>query len=565
MSYADAPTPRSGDDPPETLADLLASWPGGGGALRVDCGLLLAEAVSRLDAAGDSPGLLVCRGEDGPVVAAVPRSEIAATVSRLLADRGDPQRTLNDFVGEWQKPMLRLDAATTLSCAVKLAIARPAAQRYEPVLIDSGEHGPAMLDLRALLLAQCTALEQTALQAETSRAATEQRAAARTRFLVAMGHEIRTPMTAILGFTELLADDSLRPHERALHGDAIRRNADHLLQMLNDLLDASKLESGKMTIEARACDPLASIDDAIAIMRHSAEHKGLSLERTAAGVNPPCITADPLRLRQILLNLLSNAIKFTDRGGIRIELVAVPGPAPALAIHVRDTGSGMTPEQCREVFEAFNQADPTIARRFGGTGLGLSISRQLAELMGGSLTCTSTPGHGSTFTLFLKANLAVTTNAQADAFPAPTTTTTDARPLAGIRVLVAEDSIDNERLICTQLTRAGASVLAVRDGSAAVKAILHPSSGSEPIDVILMDVEMPVMDGLVATKLLRARRHTLPILAMTAHDAGSHRQLCLEAGCNDQLVKPIRRDQLLQSISQWAAKHRSGRTGRAAA
>lgn len=533
------------------LDDLLAAWPGGA-ALRIDPSDPLADAAARLDAAADAPGLVIALSGGGtPGFAAVPRRMVAATVGRVLAMRADPRAPVAAFLDDWREAPLTLHPSTTLSEAIKAAISREPAARYDPILIGAGNEPPAMLDLRALLLAQCAALESAAQRAEAARIAAEEAAAARTRFLVHMGHEIRTPMTAILGFADLLGGDALSAAERAEHGRAVRRNADHLLQMLNDLLDASKLESGRMTIEAAACDPLACIDDAVAILGPAARAKGLTLSRTLRTDIPGSIVSDPLRLRQIMLNLVANAIKFTDRGGVRIEVGAdapTIGRERRLTIRVTDTGPGMTPRQCREVFEGFSQADPSIARRYGGSGLGLSISRQLAELMGGSLTCSSTPGSGSTFTLVLKATPAVTNPTSS----ATSTPSAASRPLAGRRILIAEDGIDNERLIRTLLNRAGAEVITVRDGAAAVKVLLNPAASAPRFDVVLMDVEMPVLDGLKATRVLRARGYAEPIVAMTAHDTDSHRRLCLEAGCSDQLVKPVRREALIEAVARWA-------------
>lgn len=563
MSSQDPDNP-SGTDPSvrTRLADLLAAWPGGG-ALRVDAGDPLIEVVSRLDAAADAPGLFIRSGR-GPQrrLTAVPRRLIAATVARLLAAHGDTNVPVGTFLDEWREPMLALDPSTTLSEAVKAAIARDPARRYDPVLIELEGATPAMIDLRVLLMAQCAALETTIQRIESERIAAEHAAEARTRFLVHMGHEIRTPMTAILGFADLLGGDTLSAPERAEHGRAVRRNADHLLQMLNELLDASKLESGKMTIEATACDPLACIDDAIAILRPAARTKGLALSRTLRSDIPGTILSDPLRLRQIMLNLMTNAIKFTEHGEVGIDIEAdapAIGRERTLTIRVCDTGPGMTAEQCREVFEGFNQADSSIARKFGGTGLGLSISRQLAELMGGTLTCSSMPGAGSTFTLVLKATPAVTNSTPAPTAPARDTS----RSLDGLRILIAEDGIDNERLIRTHLARAGAEVISVLDGAAAVKVLLNPTPAAPAFDVVLMDVEMPVLDGLKATRILRARGYSRPIVAMTAHDSDSHRHLCLEAGCSDHFVKPIRRELLIDSVRRHARS--AGRPVRTAA
>lgn len=556
--------PLSDAPRPIRLADALADL-AGGEALRVRADSTLSEAVSRLDAAADAPGLLVFGDNEDALLCAVPRRTIDTTIARILAAQGNPDCQLLELIDDWRDPVLRFDAGFPLGQAIAAAVARAPAMRYDPVLIESSDQGVTLVDLRVLLLRQCRALEESVRLAETERASAEQAAEARTRFLVDLGHEIRTPMTAIVGYADLLAGGRTSRPERDQHAHSIRRNADHLMQVVNDLLDASKLESGKMTIESAACDPLACIDDAISIVRQSAEAKGLAIGRTVTGLPPGCILSDPLRLRQILLNLLANAIKFTDRGGIDVELVDVPWPVPSLMIHVRDSGAGMTPEQCDGVFAEFQQADATISRRFGGSGLGLSISRRFAEMLGGTLTCSSLSGYGSTFSLHLRGIQTLTMTAQtgsADRSPAESRVPGS---LTGLRILIAEDGIDNERLVCTHLMRAGAETLVVRDGASAVKSMPVSAQGAGRIDLILMDVEMPVMDGLQATRMLRSRGVRTPILATTAHDAESYGQKCREAGCDELLVKPVRPEALIETILRLVNLGRAGRENRAAA
>jgi len=533
------------------LATLMAQWPG---ALRLSDSCTIAEAVSRLDAAPDAPGLMVERCGRAPL----PISRIAVTsgITQMLTVSGASGMPLAGFVNQWATPLLELPSSTLLGDAVRAAVSRNAATRFEPILITDPERPTLMVDLRILLLAQCSALEGAVGAISAAKIAAEDAVAARTRFLVGLGHEIRTPMNAIVGFAEYLAGNSLSSTERAEHGAAIRRNADHLLAVVNDLLDASKIESGKMTVERIACDPLQCIDVAMDILRPAAQSRGLTFTRAVRGTIPRVIDADPLRLRQILLNLLSNAIKFTERGSVTVEVACDPSiHTPALRISVIDTGPGMTDAQCREVFAGFSQADGTISRRFGGSGLGLSISRQFAQLMGGRLTCDSAPGRGSTFTL------TIGTRASTQSLLPPQLfvnhgdhTNSTSHALTGLRILLAEDGPDNQRLLHAHLARAGAEVILAADGFAAVQAAMAPEFGAPPIDVILMDHEMPVMDGLQATRVLRSRHYTGPIIALTAHDSEQHRVRCLQEGCDDFLVKPIDRQNLIQTVARWASR-----------
>ncbi len=514
----------------------MPQWPS---ALRVEGDATLAEVIGRLDAAPDAPGVLVAIYGGAPVP--VTRSTVASKLAQCLASGRTPHASIGGLLTQWDRPVLELADTTALNEAVKCAVQRPPESRFEPVVIRDRFGAATMVDLRVLLLTQCTQLETAFEEVSAAKAEVESAAAARTQFLVGLGHEIRTPMTAIVGFAELLASDGLTPSEREQNSAAIRRNADHLMAVVNDLLDASKLEAGKMTVESIAFEPLACVDEAVAILRPAAENRGLRLERTVSSELPKSITADPLRLRQIVLNLLSNAIKFTAHGSVHVDVVyETAAPRPQLKVVVRDTGQGMTEQQCVQVFEAFNQADTSIARRFGGSGLGLSISRQLATLMGGTLECVSRPGEGSTFTLTI-ADAGAERTAIPDAEHA-------GKRLQGLRVLLAEDSVDTQRLIRTHLSNAGAEVVVVGDGVAAVRTALG-TPGGRGFDVVLMDSEMPGMHGVQATQLLRARQYVGVILALTAHTSEEHRVQCLRAGCNGVLTKPIRRADLLEGIA----------------
>ncbi len=410
---------------------------------------------------------------------------------------------------------------------------------------------------------------------ERARRAAEEAARAKSEFLANMSHEIRTPMTAILGFADVLAEDkalaAAGPGGReALDAiDTIRRNGRHLLSVINDILDLSKIEAGKMAVESVPTDPAQACADVVSLMRVRADAKSLALDLLQQGPIPRTILTDPVRLKQILTNLVGNAIKFTETGSVRIHLAFEPAPdAPTLRISVEDTGIGMTTDQLAALFTAFHQADSTTTRRFGGTGLGLAISGRLAEAMGGTITVHSQPGRGSRFTLTLPVDRAAaldlhdaapTRPAPARVEPAANIAHRDApaaRPLEGLRILVAEDGPDNQRLILAYLTRAGAQVRLVENGRLAVEAVAaeHSPPNAPGFDLVIMDMQMPEMDGYTATRALRAAAPGLPVIALTAHAMPEERERCFNAGCVGYATKPIDRAAFIALCSSHALR-----------
>lgn len=377
-------------------------------------------------------------------------------------------------------------------------------------------------------------------------------------FIANMSHEIRTPMTAIMGYADLLLDAKVTAEERRSHIQTIRRNGDHLLSILNDVLDISKIEAGKMTFEAVPCSPASIIVDVASMMRVRAKEKGLSLDVQYATAIPETIESDPTRLRQVLVNLVSNAVKFTGRGGIRVvvrcESSAKEG---SLTFEVVDTGIGMSESQLARVFEPFVQADSSTTRQFGGTGLGLAICRRLSLMLGGGLVVESQPGQGSTFKLTVRTGALDGVRMfdrweEAGASLSPcdpvSAADTSARPL-GCRVLLAEDGPDNQLLVATHLRRAGARVTIVENGRLAVERARASWRAGDPFDVILMDMQMPEMDGYEATRALRAEGYDLPIVALTAHAMSGDRAKCIAAGCSGYLTKPVTRHGLVAAVA----------------
>ncbi|MEM6468661.1 MAG: ATP-binding protein [Planctomycetota bacterium] len=387
---------------------------------------------------------------------------------------------------------------------------------------------------------------------------------AKSDFLACMSHEIRTPITAVLGYTELMLRDIVSdPAEQRQHLETIHGNGTHLLQLLNDILDLSKIEADRIEVERIECKPAKIAVEVLRSLRGKASEKGLKLSLSSRGRIPESVSTDPTRLRQILNNLLGNAIKFTESGEIRVTLNTVVTEenvrANELAIEIQDTGIGMTEEQLQRVFDPFSQADTSTTRKYGGTGLGLSISKRLAEALGGGLDVDSKFGEGSRFTLRVAAETQPDTRMLDESeIKAMLGSVTQANwseiDLKGIHVLVVDDAQTNRHLIRRLLINSGANVECVCNGQEALDALLHADGTrrTHQFDVVLMDMQMPVLDGYGATGRLRAAGCQLPIIAMTANSMVGDDQKCRDAGCSDYLSKPINLDALLKRVRHWA-------------
>jgi signal transduction histidine kinase/ActR/RegA family two-component response regulator/HAMP domain-containing protein len=386
---------------------------------------------------------------------------------------------------------------------------------------------------------QARELSYRNVELEQLRVSAESANAAKSEFLANMSHEIRTPMTAILGFAELLQDPTLSCDERASHAATIRRSGEHLLSIIGDVLDLSKIEAGRLSVDVSRSSLDAILAEVEQVMRPRAQAKGIPFTLVCAPHTPSEIETDPTRLRQILLNLVGNAIKFTDRGSVRLDVDLVP-PAPGatsgfVRFAVRDTGVGIPPAIIESLFEPFTQGDASLSRRHGGTGLGLTISRRLARMLGGDVTVTSSPGAGSTFTATVSCGSACSSPSSRLAPSRPTRVPRTSFQ-APLRILLAEDAPDTRRLFSYHLMRAGATVDVADSGRAALDAI---DAAAPPFDLILMDMQMPGLDGYTATRRLRERGIATPVIAITAHAMSGDRERCLEAGCTEYVAKPI--------------------------
>lgn len=387
---------------------------------------------------------------------------------------------------------------------------------------------------------------------------------AKSEFLANVSHEIRNPMAAILGFSELLLDPSEGDERKQDAALTIRSNGEHLLALLNNVLDLSKLESGRVDVECIETPLLPLLVGLGNLISLPAAAKGLELEFEAHSALPAVIRSDPTKLRQILVNLLGNAIKFTSSGKIQLLCRFLRGQTNRLSFDVVDQGIGMTEEQQKKVFEAFAQADASTTRRFGGSGLGLAISRRLARLLGGDIFVEGRLDEGCCFSVSVQVELPEELDwlppGRIDLSQAGDTEREDGarsgKQLDGLSILYAEDGPDNQRLVSHILGRAGGEVTLVDNGELAVRAIAAAS-----FDVILMDMQMPVMDGYSAARDIRASGCETPIIALTAQAMSSDRARCIAAGCDEYLSKPIKNRLLVEAVGKIArACQRAGRS-----
>ena len=383
----------------------------------------------------------------------------------------------------------------------------------------------------------------------------EQALLAKSRFLANMSHEIRTPMNGVLGFTQQMLEGNLDIDQRR-RAELIAESGKVMMQLLNDILDLSKIEAGMLSITPEPLDLAHCLKRCVRLLSPIAEQKGLALTCAVATDIPSHVLVDGLRVQQVVLNLLGNALKFTETGFVAVRASwAAPGQ---LAIEVADSGVGIAPDRHAAVFQIFTQADSSTVREFGGSGLGLSISRKLAQLMGGDIALTSTPGRGSTFVLQIPADRAYAAAAAAqDLWDQHTDRRQDARVAHVKRVLVAEDHDINQLLIADILTRLQIEYAIAPDGAQAIALIEAAASRNEQYDLVLMDMQMPVMDGLQATRAIRARGHApedLPIIALTANAYPDDIASCIAAGMQAHLAKPVSSHDIDQVLRRWCPR-----------
>jgi signal transduction histidine kinase/FixJ family two-component response regulator/HPt (histidine-containing phosphotransfer) domain-containing protein len=450
---------------------------------------------------------------------------------------------IDEALGNWPSIAITLSVITA-GCSIAVAFAAATIgrwSRHQQVLAQVKEEQAAAENAR--IAAEAELLRERERHADAANRA-------KSSFLAMMSHEIRTPMNAVLALAGTLLDEPLPPEQRRIV-TTIRDSGDDLLRILNDILDYSKMEAGRIALESLAFAPATLCQNVTAIMAARAAAKGLFLREEVGPDLPPLLLGDAGRIKQILMNLVSNALKFTTAGGVTIttRCCARDDNQATLEWRVSDTGIGIPAEKLENLFKEFSQADNSIARRFGGTGLGLAISKRLVDQMGGTITIDSAEGKGTTFSLRL--SLPITTARQPEAGAEHANgeqklveaLTQLGRPA---RILVAEDNPTNQFVMAQLLKSFDIRVHVVNDGIEAIEA----AAAIAP-DLIFMDMQMPEMDGLEATRVLRKRRGrlaTLPIIALTANAFAESAAACREAGMNDFIVKPIKKERLIGAI-----------------
>ncbi len=550
-------TPRgpSGKNEREDVSSTLANLP----RHEMSVGTTVrCEIVARaFEARTDLPGVLVIDGSE--LLGVISRGQFQVCLSHPSGLASFLQRPIWELLDQFPADLWLLPHDTEVSEATRFALNRPNGCLYEPLVVAEPDGRYTLLNIHTLMLAQTQLLAQANDLLQQKIAAAEAANAANNEFLANMSHEIRTPMTAILGFAENLLDGVKDNAENQSAVKTIVRNGEHLLEVINDVQDLSKIEAGKLEIERQATSLPQIVADVLSVMCAAAEAKQLALRLRYLGPIPEFVQTDPNCLRQILINLIGNAIKFTSQGHVelQVELLDPQADRPQLRFVVADTGIGLSREQIDKLFCPFTQANGSTTRKYAGTGLGLSIGRRLARMLGGDVSVASEPGRGSQFAVVIETgSLAGVTlidnpNEVVSRGESPRASLLDDVQL-DCRILLAEDSPDNQRLIGTLLERWGADVTFAHSGEMAVELAWGEFRHGRPFDVILMDVQMPALDGYSAARRLRSLGYQEPIIALTANARGEDKQRCLNAGCDDYVTKPIRRAELRRVIlEQW--------------
>jgi signal transduction histidine kinase/ActR/RegA family two-component response regulator len=474
------------------------------------------------------------------------------------------QAAMRDGASGYEQEFRMRDANKTVWLREKVAIERLAPDKWKlaGVVTEVTERRAAEQAQEAAyrdLQNEMAERRHAEIEAQEARKGAEDANHAKSEFLATMSHEIRTPMNSIIGFTDLLLESRLGDEQREWVA-IIRESGRSLLAIINDILDLSKIEAGKIELERIVFSPGRSARETCELLLAGARKKGLRLEHDVPASLPRHVIGDPARFRQVLVNLVSNSLKFTAEGGVRVvyswEPVGEGNAQGVLQVEVIDTGIGIAKDKVDRLFQRFNQAERSTTRRFGGSGLGLSIAKRLVELMDGEIGVKSEPGRGSTF--WFRIPFDPTDAAEVVVAPAPPELAPAGAAPRQLRVLVADDVEFNQRLASLMLGKLGCTVDCARDGRHAVD-----QTAAQHYDVVFMDCQMPELDGFEATREIRQREQAgvttgrrVPIVAMTASAVVGDRELCLAAGMDDYVTKPLNVDELRRVIQQWGVARR---------
>ncbi len=508
-------------------------------------GLLVLDSRERLVLANQAFATLIGKSADDLLGYKVSAFRWTSTDGEPLGKLTTPWRTALQTGKPQMNTMLRLQ--------IDDATQRTFSANCSPILGSGDKAGGVLVSFDDV-----TELEQKEIELRKSKDEADAANKSKSEFLANMSHEIRTPMNAILGFTELLKRGYGKDAQQTeKHLNTIHSSGKHLLELINDILDLSKVEAGNLDVEQISFSPHILIREMVTVLGVKAREKGITLTFEPEGELPETIESDPVRLRQIITNLVGNSIKFTENGGVKlVNRLIKSGARPQMAIDVIDTGIGMTPRQSESVFNAFEQADSSITRRFGGTGLGLSISKKFAEALGGDITVRSEMGKGSIFTLvidtgpldgvqLLKAEEILSAEEEVHE------TQQTQWEFPPLHILVVDDGDENRELVKLVLEQIGLTVDTAENGKIGSDMALEIN-----YDMILMDVSMPEMDGYTAARRMREKGLKLPIIALTAHAMGEVEQKCMTAGYTGFMTKPIDIDALIEMMAEYLGGHK---------
>jgi len=439
------------------------------------------------------------------------------------------------FVASWVSRSFTKPFADLAEAMVNSDVAN---NRYVSVATNAENEIGVMYDGYNRLIQQVKDDREDIQRAFAKQTQADHASQAKSAFLANMSHEIRTPLTAIIGYAETLLETGQKASERIDSINTIIRAGRHLQHIINDILDVSKIEAEKLDVELIDIELFPLLDEVEHLARLQADSKQIAFKIECALPLPAVINSDPVRLKQVLVNLINNAIKFTDHGSVTLNIEYLQ-ESHIMQFHVKDTGIGITKEQLAKLFAEFSQADVSTTRRYGGTGLGLYLSRSLAEMLGGTIEVSSTPGQGSEFTasVFVGENHQQHMVSERNNTPIPITTTKETNEsiaqLVG-HVLVVEDNVDNQKLISLLIRKTGAEVTIAENGAVAIEKAM-----TENFDLVFMDMQMPVMGGIEATQQLCQQGFEVPIVALTANAMQEDIDRCLAAGSVDHLAKPL--------------------------